>query len=467
MLSKSIFPVTDIKKQVTDSVVLSLLAHKNIDSSFVEFKEDYNAAHPFSKVYNDLKSNTVIQAISNLPMARKTDGSLLTPGFELSDGKYYLKNNLFDGFVSQSGEIRIACVNDQPFGAISLDEGHWTPELYIGGVLVLPKSSTILETDPINSNYHDNVIEIDYDVCIRRIRVIEGRFRGSWIFSQNPKGSVRIVYNSTGKLQNRLGTYRDGEGNLREFALPVKGEEYLDAVLLDMASYPLEIGDTSTFYPDADTETATVDGNVWHFTSTNTAWAALVASAGTGAADSNATVYGTYINSDTSTPFWKHLYRGIVLFDSSAIGVGKIVTAATLSLYGSSKADDLSITPDLNIYSSAPASNTSLASGDYNSLGSTAFSSAITYSDYSVTGFNDFVLNSSGIANIPVDGISKFGVRNANYDVAANAPSWTQSLTSRLLFYGSEQGTGFKPKLVLTYSIPKSTLMDNSYRQRR
>jgi len=100
------------------------------------------------------------------------------------------------------------------------------------------------------------------------------------------------------------------------------------------------------------------------------------------------------------------------------------ISAAVLSLYGRNKTDDLSITPNVDIYTSAPASNTALANGDFDSLGSTSQTgSPITYADFSISGYNAFTFNSTGRGNISKTGISKFGSRNANYDVANSAPS--------------------------------------------
>ena len=107
------------------------------------------------------------------------------------------------------------------------------------------------------------------------------------------------------------------------------------------------------------------------------------------------------------------------------------------------------------MYSSAPATDTAIVTGDYSTLGSTAFSTAITYAGFSTTGYNDFALNNDGIANISKTGISKFGARNANYDVANVDPATgSASLTSGMDTFAVEAaGTTTDPKLVVTYSV--------------
>ena len=154
---------------------------------------------------------------------------------------------------------------------------------------------------------------------------------------------------------------------------------------------------------------------------------------------------------------WRVLYRGVYLFDSSGLPDNATISAATLSIYGEAKVDNITITPNVNIYSSAPASNTALEAGDFDSLGTTAYSTAISYSSFSDTGYNDFVLNASGRSAISKTSVSKFGARNANYDVAATPPTWAGEAASFFTIYASEQGVGYKPKLVVTYTAPVAT----------
>ncbi len=206
----------------------------------------------------------------------------------------------------------------------------------------------------------------------------------------------------------------------------------------------------STFRPDANPESTSVDGWASHNENTTT-WSVLVNGAGS-YFDDDAGSLSVYIA--FNDPNWTSLARSIFLFDTSALPDDDTISAATLSLYGYNKDDTLSIAPDINIYSSNPASNTALANGDYDSLGSTAFSSVISYANWDTAGYNDFVLNSSGKSAISKTGISKFGGRNANYDVANSAPS-TPGVngSSKLYCYFAEQtGTDNDPKLVVTHT---------------
>ena len=225
---------------------------------------------------------------------------------------------------------------------------------------------------------------------------------------------------------------------------------------------------TVTYYPNPNVESTSVDGYTYrsYGVGLGVAWGTLVAADGTSSDDSSTTLYFFSMKSDTTSNQWRDMYRSIILFDTSAFDEADTITSAVLSVKGEAKADELATTPDLNIYSSNPASNTAVAAGDLDTLGSTAFSSAIAYSSLSTTAYNDFTLNASGLAAIDTAGISKFGTRNANRDVANSSPTWGSNQES--YFYGASADTASTtsdPKLVITYTaagaagVPSSTLL--------
>ncbi|GAI00708.1 unnamed protein product, partial [marine sediment metagenome] len=180
-----------------------------------------------------------------------------------------------------------------------------------------------------------------------------------------------------------------------------------------------------------------------------------IGAAGNTSADAAAWGYPVFILSSATPDKWYALYRGIYLFDTSGLPDDAPITAATLSIRGRSLLDQFvpPINADINVYASAPASDTALVNGDYDSLGAVAFSTAIPYGSISIVGYNDFILNASGIAAIDKTGVSKFGARNANYDVSGNPPAWQGSKQIQIAAYFTEQGAGFKPMLVVTYTV--------------
>lgn len=210
---------------------------------------------------------------------------------------------------------------------------------------------------------------------------------------------------------------------------------------------------TLTVYPEPG---VTVDGSVRHGGIGNQTWAEVQGSAGTSANDSDTTGDAFFIQSDTGTNKWQQLWRAIFLFDTSALTAGAIITAATMSLFGTTKSDELAITPNVNIYSSAPASDSALVAGDFDSLGTTAFcDTAITYASLSTIAYNDFAFNATGLGAISKTGVSKFGSRNANYDVAIVTPTWSSDALSRFTVVMSDTAlTTADPKLVVTYTLP-------------
>ena len=215
---------------------------------------------------------------------------------------------------------------------------------------------------------------------------------------------------------------------------------------------------TDSFYPDANPESTSVDGSITAGGSDKT-WTNIISESGLEASDSSEFGYYCAIYTGASADTWRYLMRSMFLFDTSSLPNDDTVDSATLSLYGTSKRDQISIAPDLNVYAASPSSNTSLSSSDFDKFGSTAFSTAITYNNFSTTGYNDFSLNASGIAAISKTGISKFGVRNANYDAAGSSPTYTAwDQDSKISGYFAENtGTSEDPKLTVTHSAAVST----------
>ena len=215
-----------------------------------------------------------------------------------------------------------------------------------------------------------------------------------------------------------------------------------------------------TKYPDPDPETTTVDGRVGqsYDAGSGVSFATMRNAAGSDYTDSSATII-IQVGADNVSDQWINLRRLIALFDTSSIGATSTISAAVNSYYGSAKGDLQSWAPTYNVYSSAPASNTALANGDYDSLGTTEFATGIAQGSISITGYNDFTLNAAGLAAIAKAGVTKLGVRNATHDVANSAPSWASLGSVNITVYSADQtGTDNDPKLVVTYTIPALTI---------
>ena len=449
--------VKDPLKQVTDPVLLSALAKQGIDKDYVEFYQDYAPAFvngkrvkgrsPYAKFYRDLKSNKRFMVVSGLPMVN-ADGAKIEVGWKAAGINYFSeKNNLFRAKV-QGTQVEITIKNDQPDGRKANDRLSYKPQLFLDGIEYSPPMSLLLTVDPLNPNYAENTLEWDYGICKRRLRIMEGSVLGSWVFTQKPSGEVRIKYNQVGDYRLRLGQFKSGDDE--EQITP----EQFDELALLQGGYPVTIGDSDTFYPDADPETTSIDGYVAQTGFPDFTWAEIRALTSGSAADDSGTVWYIHHGADDETNRWRHLFRALFLFDTSALDDTAVISSATLSLYGKAKADGLSSAPDINIYSSTPASNTALAVGDYDQVGATAFSTPISYANWKIADpfWNDFALNADGLAAITKTGVSKFSAREVTHDVGGTAPPWVNVATSYLQGYASEQGAGYKPKLVVTYT---------------
>jgi len=442
--------VTDAKMQVTDKQVLSLFAAQNIDKDFVEF-HDYDRTRPYAKLYKDRASDKQIQVISGLPMCRKDDGSKTLAGWERSGDTLHNKNNLFEAELKGS-RLALSVTNDQPSGITTKDELVWNPQLFIGGEEIALLSSAILETDPINENYHDNVICFEYGVCRRFLRIIEGRMREWWEFAEKPTGEVRVKHNQEGKIFLKLG---HGASGMIPLDIAVEND---DVEVLSNLDYklPFSIGATATFYPDANTETATVDGRVWRTGASDT-WASYRTGAGTHAADdeigsSSAHRVG-FAKSTTDTTTYSELARLIALFDTSSLTDTDTITNAVLSFIAGTSFGN----HPFGISTSNPASNTELAATDYDvtDFGSTLLASNCV--QYGLTTYTDFTFNPAGIAAISKTGITKLALRSV-YDIRGIEPYFVGNPAYGSFFIAyvrmSEYGAGSKPKLVITTETP-------------
>jgi hypothetical protein len=233
-------------------------------------------------------------------------------------------------------------------------------------------------------------------------------------------------------------------------------------VLLALPQYTVHAGKVlavprgashTIFYPDPSPESTSVDGNFGH-TQASTAWSTVRGGAGTNAFDSADDDNMALFKSSTTTNGWTSITRAAFLFDTSGIGDTDSLDNATMSLRGTSIRDDGVDTPiDLNIYTSAPASNVALVAGDFNSLGGTDLSTKIQDSSWNTTGYNDFLLNASGEAAVDFTGISKFGTRDETSDAGNSAPAWESDKASAMLGnFADKTGTTDDPKLVINHT---------------
>lgn len=212
---------------------------------------------------------------------------------------------------------------------------------------------------------------------------------------------------------------------------------------------PGKIGNTtSTFYPDANPETSSVDGRC--YIQNGASWDEMHDRATSqGALDAE---QFQNIQNNAST----RIYRAFTLFDTSAIGTDTI-SSATLSLYITGKGIANNDGNDfLAIVGGSTASTTSIAVGDYDSCGDAIDNptemhdsgARVDLSGVSTGAYSDWAFNASGIAQINKSGTSVFGQR-LGWDIVDSAPSGSNEVT----WYGADNtGTTSDPKLVVEHA---------------
>lgn len=217
---------------------------------------------------------------------------------------------------------------------------------------------------------------------------------------------------------------------------------------------------TLTQYPNVGTS---FDGYAQQSYGT-TAWGTIRAAGGDGSGFGTATLLQT-MNSSTTTNGWQFFRRIIIGFDTSSLGAGATVTGAVLSVVlisvGLNDFDD-----DVSIVRPQPASDSSGATGDYDSFD--GLNSAMTKqaADKAVSGltadsstYTDFTLNSTGEGNVDVSGTTFFGIV-AGHDADNDEPTWGSDESTSLTWAAAEETVSGdkRPKLVVTYTPAPITL---------
>ena len=141
------------------------------------------------------------------------------------------------------------------------------------------------------------------------------------------------------------------------------------------------------------------------------------------------------------------IYRGGLFFDTSSLPDDATITSATLSLYGS---DDQSGTDfDITVVDGSVLEDP-MVNSDYGVLlPQTAGGGTFNTAGFSTTGYNDIALNAMGINWISKTGTTKFGLRSSR-DISATPPAGSEYVQ----IWANEKGEGYRPKLVVTYTIP-------------
>jgi len=442
----------DEEDYIFDEHIDNIIEKSGIDPENLVHRSELDGI--YSQTYSDPDSGKNVLIVSQLPVSDYR-GNPLVSGWTENEGIFTTQENTFIA-IANGLETTIIAENDQSNGIKAGDTLVFSPVIKMGGTELLPKSTTatLLKTDPINSNYQNNVLIWDYGICKRYVRIIEGRFLGYWEFEEIPSGDILIEYNQTGDFNLSLGRFKKDDDT--EF-ITVDNFNSLDRLYSNLI-----ISDTATFYPDADPESTSVDGVVV-YSSGGAAWATVHDHPGTASppvcgAASYVSSYSGYTG-DQRAGWFSNLWRSIFVFDTSSLPDEATILSSTLSLYGNAKNEIAGNSATYNVFEGSTTTNTNIVALDYPNQGVTELSdSDHTYASWSTTGYNDWDLNTTGISSISKTGVSKFSVREATYDAPDSMPPNNGAAQNdRIGFYFSDQGAGFKPKLVIIYSVAPGT----------
>ena len=214
----------------------------------------------------------------------------------------------------------------------------------------------------------------------------------------------------------------------------------------------------TTFNPDADPESTSVDGTITYLEPGDPlTWAVIRAkTTGTAVADSITTDWAPYVQGATESGKWAMFERVIYLFDTSALTAGAIIgTPCNVSLYVKGYSDGFAENQGIRIVTSTPNSNTALITADFDQLGTVGQASDILFTNMSTSAYSDFALNATGRGNISLTSISKFGARIIS-DAANTEPTWAYE---DAVLESYQAGGASEPKLVVTYTPAAGAFM--------
>lgn len=214
----------------------------------------------------------------------------------------------------------------------------------------------------------------------------------------------------------------------------------------------------STFYPDADPETNSVDGNINGTGSdfgggcTTAAVFTTARNAATGLANDSGTGITVQSQADSEFGCTASINRGVFLFDTSSLDDGITIDSAVFSVYvtavfnADNDGDDF-----IRLVTSAPALGNGLISGDYDAFSTTALASDVDITGITTSAYLDMTLNGTGESQISLIGQTKLGLREG-HDILNSVPINSIFGNEVSINAAETSGTSQDPKLVVTYT---------------
>jgi len=251
-------------------------------------------------------------------------------------------------------------------------------------------------------------------------------------------------------------TYTDQDGNTQEVRFREDPELALKQVLTQAVANTgkenadIEIGKVGN---TTDVFAPSMDGFVSRQTSADTTWTLARDTAdGTNA---NTTEGGSYLFAELrSGPARYEVARAFLIFDTSAIPDTNVIDSATTTMYS---CGDTFGSPQFGLVQVSPASDSSLAVGDYDAMtinSATEGASRRTVSN-TANAANNWGMNASGLSWVSTTGNTRLGLRHAN-DLDNTTPS---ARSYWCAWFVDNAGTSVDPVLTVTHSegVPAET----------
>jgi len=169
-------------------------------------------------------------------------------------------------------------------------------------------------------------------------------------------------------------------------------------------------------------------------------WATLYGGSGVQALETDAT-WRAYLTATSTTNKFGNLGRAAVLFDTSELGEGANISAASLNLVFTSRSEALGA-DSVGIGTFDPTSTTSLAVADFANAHWTSTRQAADKAVSSLTvdssAYNEFVLTTAGENSISKTGITKYSFRYVG-DLDNSPISWASNVDNYIVVASSEE----------------------------
>ena len=237
--------------------------------------------------------------------------------------------------------------------------------------------------------------------------------------------------------------------------------KHIKASFFSGVTYPVFTDAVTAFNPDADAESTSVDGETYTWGGSN--WDTEHDKTTANARDTTTSSFIGHFKSNIGTNQYS-LARMFYLFDTSALGSGEPIQSATFSHYylsgwvNDAGGGSVASTKSSTVVQSSPASNTALASGDFDQCGSVdnptegidSGDRFDAWDDWTLNQYNDIELNSTGVGWVSDDGITKLGVR-VTLDCTDSDPGAGYYINLAGTAYADYSGTDKDPKLTVTH----------------